>query len=329
MILSKLSSSAGRYLIRVAGSALVLGILFWLLPTDAILEALSRLTFRDFAFVLVAFIALHVVAAAKWWILLDFQLSPVMALRAHFAGLAANLCLPGAIGGDAVRGGVAYAAMRKGAAVVAAGATDRLIDFTALLMLSMLGLSMSVTSGGSFILTLEVVLVFLGLAGAGIVGLIVLPHVWTIAPWMPGKGLALKVREAFAALAKRRLHILVALCLSLGIQYGLVFISLQLATAAGAGIEPGHWLFAWPLAKVIAVLPVSLNGLGVREAALAGILAPLAPATTDAAIIVAAGLMWQAVIFAAGGLGALTILLTPQAKVVVPPKNSQDPSAAP
>ena len=54
-------------------------------------------------------------------------------------------------------------------------------------------------------------------------------------------------------------------------------------------------------------MPVSLNGLGLREATLAALLDPFG---ADPSVIVAAGLMWQAVLFAAGGLGALVLALS-------------------
>jgi hypothetical protein len=56
---------------------------------------------------------------------------------------------------------------------------------------------------------------------------------------------------------------------------------------------------------------VSLNGLGLREAALAGVFAAIAPGLTDPAPIVASGLAWQAILFAAGGIGGLILLVTP------------------
>ncbi len=68
------------------------------------------------------------------------------------------------------------------------------------------------------------------------------------------------------------------------------------------------WTFAWPLSKVISFLPISINGLGVREGALAALLAPTGalPAT-----IVASGLVWQVVMFSGSAVGALLYLATP------------------
>ncbi|NNL35240.1 MAG: hypothetical protein HKP35_05435 [Silicimonas sp.] len=298
--------SLKKYLIRLGGSAVVLGIMFWILPLDAIGAAFSRVSIGLFVSVLSAFLILHVFAALKWWFILDQRITPLQAIRAHFAGLAAGLCLPGAISGDAVRGGMAYGAMRDGPAVVAAGAADRLIDFLALLILSLLGAALSLSDGGNLGLTLKVLVIFAGLVIAAGIGLRLLPLIWTVLPSLPGRALATKITGAFGALLERRRHLLLTLTLSTAIQAGFVFLSLSLAVSAGAEIASMNWLFAWPLAKLIAVLPVSLNGLGVREAALAGILAPLGG---DAAIIFAAGLVWQAVMFVAGGLGALIILM--------------------
>lgn len=303
----RLKAPQRRFAMQLTGSAVVLGVLFWLMPLEAFFAAFERLTVRHFVLVLGGFLVLHVFAAMKWWVLLDRRIPFLLAVRAHFAGLAANLCLPGAIGGDAVRGGMAFAAMGDGATVFAVGATDRLVDFVALLILSLFGVALSVSIGGSLVLSAEVLVVFAGLVIAGGLGLWFLPYLWTVLPRLPGKSFALKLAEAFKGLARRPVRMFGILGASTAIQFGLVAISYKLATAAGADIEPGHWLFAWPLAKLVAVLPVSLNGLGVREATLAGILAPV---RGDTAVIVAAGLVWQAVIFAAGIVGGIVMLLS-------------------
>jgi uncharacterized membrane protein YbhN (UPF0104 family) len=66
------------------------------------------------------------------------------------------------------------------------------------------------------------------------------------------------------------------------------------------------WFFAWPLAKIVSMLPVSLGGLGVREAALVSLLVPFG---ADAASVVAAGLAFEAVIIGGGLLSGLISLV--------------------
>ena len=301
------SSGRRRWMIRAAGSALLLGGLFWLLPLDRVGDALRSISPGVFILVLVLFLAGHVAAALKWWLLLDRAVPPFLAIQAHYAGLAANLCLPGAIGGDAVRAGMAQAAMKDGARVVAAATADRLIDMIALLTITVLGLVLSSRSGVDGGLVVQAALVIAVMLAAIIALPRLLPLPWRMIPALPGRGFAERLAAAFGALGRKPATLAIAFAASVAIQTVFVSLAWWLAIAAGAEVAIGHWMFAWPLAKIIAILPVSLNGLGLREATLAAFLAPFG---AEAAVIVAAGLMWQAVLFAAGGIGALVLALS-------------------
>jgi uncharacterized membrane protein YbhN (UPF0104 family) len=79
-----------------------------------------------------------------------------------------------------------------------------------------------------------------------------------------------------------------------------------LGDACGSHIPLWAWFFAWPLAKIASMVPVSLGGLGVREAALVSLLVPLG---AEAATVVAAGLAFEAVIIGGGLIGGLISVL--------------------
>jgi len=142
-------------------------------------------------------------------------------------------------------------------------------------------------------------------------GMIALPRLlplpWRIVPTLPGRGFAERLATALTTLGRKPATLAAAFVASVGIQAVFVMLAWWLAIAAGAEVAIGHWMFAWPLAKIIAVLPVSLNGLGLREATLATFLVPFG---AEAAVIVAAGLVWQAILFAGGGIGALVLALS-------------------
>lgn len=55
-----------------------------------------------------------------------------------------------------------------------------------------------------------------------------------------------------------------------------LFVGINIAFAQAAHVEApvSAWFFAWTTAKIIAIAPVSLGGLGVREASMAGLLKP-------------------------------------------------------
>lgn len=305
-----------RWTIRLLGSVTILGVLFWLLPMEAMAEALATLSVTDFGVVLLAFLGVHVVAGMKWWLLLDRDLLLGVALRAHFAGLAANLCLPGAVGGDALRASIAHRTIQDGPRVTAVATADRLVDMLALAGLSMAGLFFARQEGTSGLLALQILLL-LALAIAGIIVVFVfLPTLWRIAPKLPGRILGERLSQAFGTLIRKPTTLIVALVLAFLIQSTLIFISWWLARAAGATIALAPWFFAWPLAKIAAVVPISLNGLGLREGVLATLLLPFGAAS---AVIVAAGLVWQGIMFSAGAIGALIYFIASRTTSLRPP----------
>lgn len=301
------------WLIRLVGSAILLGVLAWFLPVEAVLAAFRSIPPAIFLGVLGLFLVAHVAAALKWWMLLDCQMPVGQAIRAHFAGLAANLCLPGAVGGDAVRAALAQNTIRDGSRVVAVATADRLIDMLALVSLAILGLFLTRNDGVNGMLVFQAA-AFLIAVGLGVLALPrLIPIPWKIIPHLPGRGVADKFGAAFASLGQRPGLLARAFVLSLMIQTSLVAMSWWLAISVSATVTLAQWMFAWPLAKVIAVVPISLNGLGLREAALA---ANLSAFGASATLIVAAGLVWQAVLFLAGGFGAVFFALSRPAKQI-------------
>lgn len=300
------SRALRKWAIRAGGSAAALGLIFWFLPREAILDGLGRLSWPLFLAVLGAFLLCHVATATKWWLLMDRAIRWPLALRAHFAGLAANLCLPGAAGGDAVRAAVAHVSLRDGPKVAAAAVGDRMIDLVGLGCLTLSGLVMLGGQGGNRGLAFAVTGVVFVLA---IAGLFLFPAaarlVWGRWPGLPATGLALRVADAFAALAGRPVLLLMTLVASVAIQSALILLSVALAEPVGVHVPLAAWFFAWPLAKIIATLPISLGGLGVRESSLAALLVPFG---ASAAEVVAAGLAWQGILYLAGALGALVLV---------------------
>jgi uncharacterized membrane protein YbhN (UPF0104 family) len=318
----KPNKSLRNWLVRAAGSFLFLGALFWFLPREAIIAGFSRITLGLFLSVLAVFLLGHLAAATKWWLLLDRAVPLRVAFRAHFAGLAANLCLPGAVGGDAVRAGIAHVAMQDGPKLAAGSVADRMIDMVALAFLALAGaLSLRGMSGG-LTLAIEAGFLLLVLLLLTVYGLpFFVQKAWAAFPRLPARGIAEKVALSFSALGRRPWLLLITLLISVVIQAVFVILAVKLAVAAGVDIPMAAWFFAWPLAKIIAVLPISLGGLGVRETSLAALLVPYGAA---AAQVVAAGLIWQAVLFTGGAIGALVLVLSGSGLRMSVPSNRKE-----
>jgi uncharacterized membrane protein YbhN (UPF0104 family) len=124
---------------------------------------------------------------------------------------------------------------------------------------------------------------------------------------LPGrlKKVAARVREALDALLAAPVKAAAALGISTLVQGGFVGLNIVLARSIGIELQAAAWMLAWPLAKLVALIPVSLGGIGVREVALAAFLAPFG---VEATLAVAQSLAWEAVLVTAGLLsGALAL----------------------
>lgn len=281
-------------LARLGVTLTVLALLVLALPRDQLLAAIDRVSALIWISVVLGIAAGQTAAAFKWRLSLRASGhggGMLEVLRAHAAGQALNLFLPSIVGGDAVRAGVLGVTQRGGAKIAAAALADRLIDTAALLILASVGaLAVSSPLPGW---TGRI----LALTTAGLVVGILFAR--PILRRVPGVGrparLASKLNEALEELYRRPGVALVVLSLSLLIQSGFILLNALLGDRVGIAVSLSAWFVAVPLAKLVATLPVSLGGIGVREAALAGIFLSFG---TDPTLVVAQGLVWQSAILA-------------------------------
>ncbi len=302
-----------RWLPFALRGALTLGVLaglLWWLPTDELLAGMGRTGLPLWLGLVAGAAAGHAVAALKWRVLLrasgiDAPIPRV--LGAHAAGLFANIWLPSLVGGDVVRAGLLARRDAQLAPLAAAGIADRLIDTFALILLAAAGLALTpeARSGAAWhLLEAAVGAVVLGGLAAPLALRFVDPR--RLPPRL-GRAV-LRMRMAVAALLDQGGAALRALGLSLLVQGGFVWMNLPLARAIGIDLPPTGWLIVWPLAKVAALAPISLGGIGVREVAQVALLAPFGVAPT---LAVAQSLVWESLMLALGlvaGLGWLALL---------------------
>jgi uncharacterized membrane protein YbhN (UPF0104 family) len=290
--------------LRLALSVAVLAALLSIVPLGDLWEAARRVSPLLWLGCVAAFIAGHAVGAFKWSLLIGVGGSPLgypTVLRFHFAGLFANLFLPSVAGGDIVRAGLALRSADSRAAVVVGSVIDRLIDTSALALLLLGGALASRASLAPGDATLLLAFVGLMVAG-GLAGLAMLFVPLPARVPVKLRDARRKVREALLLLARRPGRALVAFALALLMQGSFVGLNAVLGRACGIELPFAVWLFAWPLAKIAAMLPVSLAGIGVREAALAGVLSRF---DVPGAQAVAVGLLWETVLIAGGAFGGL------------------------
>jgi uncharacterized membrane protein YbhN (UPF0104 family) len=257
------------------------------------------------------YLLLHLLGTLKWRIMTNAAgagLSWVHAARCYYAGLFGNTFLISLVGGDVVRAGLALRYAHSKAGLLVGSLADRLFDVAGLLAIAVGGaVWMPGLVDSQSRRLFQGLALGVGVLALGVVGLRLL---------LPARRLPFKVRRhlvrfrvATQAVVRRPLQVLLAVGLGVVLQSSLVLLNAWLGAACGLHLPLWTWLFAWPLAKIASMLPVSLGGLGVREAALVSLLVPLG---ADAASVVAAGLAFEAVIIL-GGLvsGLIALLLAP------------------
>ena len=254
--------------------------------------------------VLAAFLAGHALAAAKWRWMIGGGPSYLAALKAHFAGLAANLALPGVAGGDIVRAGMVMKGSSRKTALAVGSLADRLIDTSALLLIATGGAIWLGADAGvnrAALIAAAVAVLALSVLGFMFLGPIC-ALVRSLAPAGKARALVDKIATALEEVAARPVTLIGCAALSICIQTSFAALNAMLAAGVDAGTTVAMWMFAWPLAKLLATLPISFGGLGVREAGIAGLMAPMG---VGAAGVIAASLCWQTILWATGLLGAL------------------------
>ena len=300
------------WLIRVGVSALLLVLIFYLVPFSEVWAAARQISPLLWLGALGLFLAGHAAAAAKWRMLIGGSISFRQAFQAHLAGLAANLALPSVAGGDVVRAGLVMKHADDKGRLAMGSVADRLLDT--------LGLALIALASGWIAWRPRLqsdlwlgwpLLGLLALVAAGFVGA---QGIDRLAQRRKPSGklqrLLVKMIHSAAELSRSPGRLLLCLAISMTVQCVFVGINIAFADAAHVEAPVAAWFFAWTTAKIIAIAPISLGGLGVREASMAGLLAPFG---AEPAQVVAIGLVWQSVLYAIGLIGFLVQMQRPAA----------------
>ena len=227
-------------------------------------------------------------------------------LRYYFIGMFTNLFVPGLVGGDAARaiylgrdtGRMGEASPRS--SPIAGSDCSRCSGSRAMAMLEHGALSA------------EVLLATIVVGAVALAGFLAAPILARIVHLMPRP-----IRRA-GNIVMPYLHrpqtMLPAVVLSLILQISLAICQWMLARGLGLTTPVAIFLLCVPIANVFASLPLTLNGLGIRETAYL-MLFGMAGVRHDDAI--ALGLLWFAATMIGGLTGAIAFVTTPASAAAV------------
>jgi uncharacterized protein (TIRG00374 family) len=259
--------------IRALVSAGLLGVLLWRTDLRAIAATVRAADVAWLAAALLLHVPGYLVSAVRWQLLLRTQRLPVplgVLLRSYLVGTFFNQLLPTTVGGDVVR--VFDTARYTGAreAAFLAVLIERLTGVLALGVLALLGLGVSLGRVGGAGLT------------AMVAAMILLTAIPTWLVWSPRllgpalglarrrggarvQGLVDRGEQALALFGKARGSLLAALALGFLLQILVVAHFYLIARALDLGLPLGYLFLVVPVATFVLMLPVSINGIGVRE----------------------------------------------------------------
>ncbi|NQY95633.1 MAG: flippase-like domain-containing protein [Henriciella sp.] len=296
------SKQARPYLatgLKLLVTVIILAVIFHFVSVEEIWAGITRTNPLVWGGVLIGFLIGHVLASFKWGLLVGQKLPFPDIVKAHFAGLAANIALPGVAGGDVARAAILSRKVMSRSKLVTGSILDRLIDVGGLVLIAALGAAMLGTAGqtGLWLQGISAAIIVVAL-----IAFLLLPMLARIVQaQMAERGKAgVMIAELAHYMAEHRIRILICASLSILIQTGFVLLNVALAWSMQGPTNIAIWLFAWPLAKLIATLPISLGGLGVREASLAAIFAGFA---FESPVVIAVGFVWQTILISTGLIG--------------------------
>jgi hypothetical protein len=299
--------------LRIGLSGALMAVLLWRQDWTALASAVTGVSPTFWLIGLGIFLLSQVVSAARWWsfaLPLGFTDGFGRFLRLYFEGMFFSLCLPSSIGGDVVKAlrvnDTARGRMLGACSVVA----DRLAGLCAVLIIGLAALtarelrlaSSAAAWIGAAYFVLAALFAAVGLRASGW-----LSRRWLSRRWFGETRLGAVARQLDPYHDRPWVF-------CRGILLGLVVQGLNvlgvIALGQGIGLRlPLEVYFAVvPLVALATTLPISMNGVGVREGAMALLLkADGVPVELSTALAV----VWFTVQVAAGLLGGIVYAAAP------------------
>jgi glycosyltransferase 2 family protein len=300
--------------LRWAAALAVLGLLLHFLPVAPLRAAIARVPVSIFFVVLLGYMLAHGIGVLKWRMVVNAagaELDFLTSAQCYAGGLFGTLFLPSIVGGDVVRLAVGLRRSPRPAAVLTGNLLDRCLDVASQGGLVLLGLLLAPELDlvpdelegkleNAFVAVAAALIVLLGVAFR-------LRKKILAGRSVRFRRRLARLRHALRSVSKRPRVLALGWLMGTSVQTSFLLLTALLAEYCGLKLPLSVWLFAWPLAKLVAVLPLTQGGIGLREAALVALLSPLG---APGPLVLAAGLVWEAVVIVGGLIaGAVALAL--------------------
>jgi glycosyltransferase 2 family protein len=292
--------------IKIFVSLLMLGLVLRVVRLDELEQTFRNIPLRLALIVILGYSFSQVINSFKWWLIArsaSIHASFLTAVRANFVGMFANCFGLGTIGGDVLRGVLLAAPEGKKAEGVSSVLADRALG---LAVLALVGILSNLLLGYDRLSPVSLVLLVL-FAGAIFAGWFIGPLV--VLRFFPRNNrIRGKVEQMMAVFPRSPQMMLILVAVS--VVFHLTQISLIWYIVGHLDVQTGlgSMLRTIPFVNIVSTLPISWNGLGVRENAYMYFLHPDVLRTKEQ--VVALGAIWLLGVTASSLIGGIVAWLS-------------------
>ena len=299
-------SYLGFALRTIVGIAIVT-FLVWRYDARSVLLLLARERPGYFAAAVGLYVSTQVISAYRWRLLaavlqLDASFTDFLAFR--FIATFTNALIPGVVGGDALRAVYLGRRNRHLGEAFASVIADRIVGLIGLFWLAAIAAIFLNDAGLPAFVTAPPI----GIGVIALAGFVASPLVIRVVHAMPPR--VSRYASIIVTYLEHPGALLTSLALSVILQSALAVCQYLLARGIGINASLSLFLFCVPIAGVFASLPLTVNGLGVREGAY---LVLFGMAGVDRTEVIALGLLWFVSTTLGAMPGALAFVVTPLA----------------
>ena len=316
-----------KSLIKLALSIFMVGIVLWSANFENLQATFRTLSPVTVVLVVVGYTLGQLLSSFKWWTIAysgGIKTPYPAALKAYFIGMFLNCFSFGMLGGDAARGILVAQGQPKKTEGIASVVADRIHG---LIVLSCIALVTSAIMGRDRVapdLIQLLLLLVIGCTAGWMIGPWLLPRL----PFLKNTRLGNKLQQVMAIFPRDPKTLLVISAIS--VVFHLTQISLHAIMAAGMGIEIPFTtlLLVIPFVNIVCSLPISWNGLGVREKAYTYFLATT-PAIVSYEQAVAFGAIWLLAVTVSSAIGGIVAIISGDLRILKAQGQVPSPAATP
>lgn len=261
-------------IIRLVVTSLILGFLFFKINFRQVFATIATCNLLLFILAFLLLLFTYYLGLLRWQMLLHaLNLRPPLKkiTIAFFGGLFFNLIMPSTIGGDVARTYTLFSHTKEGSKVAATVILDRLSGFLALNFIAILALFSGFKFIDSQIVILSIALItfafsiitvflFSRRATRALCAFFKALHLYKVVTiWM-------KVFDALSFFRNKKLFLFKNFLVSLFIQCFSVVVFYLIASSLGANTQLIYFFILVPIIGAISSLPITIGGLGLRDA---------------------------------------------------------------